>query len=185
MRHDGHGGFRIEGRGEAAGEAAGVYGGTFSPAFPPFAKRNPFYLPGEDPTATAKSAPTEKTAPGAKADKEQAAKEFFSGLVLNATCLLDEKQSAIINGQVYKRKDALKTHNPDIPPFVVAQILPYEVQLECRGKILSLRYPDVYAGREPPKSMNPSASNADHASKKGPKNKPAAPKSLSADKTKP
>jgi len=101
----------------------------------------------------------------------------------STTCY--KKQSAIINGQAYKRKDALKTLNPDIPPFVVAQILPYEVLLECQGKILHLRYSDVYAGTELRKSMKPSVSSADVGSKREPKSKSAAPNSRSANKAKP
>jgi len=157
----------------------------YSPEFPPRSKRNPFYLPGEEPTAIAKSGQLEKKPAEVKAASANGASDFFSGLVLNATCLLGEKQLAIINGHAYKQKDTLKTQNPAIPPFVIAQILPYEVLLECQGKILHLRYSDVYAGTELRKSMKPSVSSADVGSKREPKSKSAAPNSRSANKAKP
>jgi hypothetical protein len=157
----------------------------FSPELPPTSKRNPFYLPGEDPSGIEQTVASGNKASETKPAKTNAVKDPFSELVLNATYLMGEQRLAIINGQIYKQKDTLKPQNPSTPPFVIKQILPYEVLLECKGKIQHLRYSDVYAGTELKKSMKPSVANADGDSKREPKSKPAAPKSRSANNVKP
>jgi hypothetical protein len=157
----------------------------FSPIFPPYSKRNPFYLPGDEPKVAVQSVPTEKKVAEAKPAAAEAAKEFFASLALNATYLTGEQRLAIINGQIYKQKDKLKQQNPSIPPFIVAQILPYEVLLECEGKTLHLRYSNVYAGTGAPKSAIPTASKPKVDSKRESKSKLTAPVSRPATKANP
>jgi hypothetical protein len=157
----------------------------FSPKFPPFSKRNPFYLPGTEPTAIVQSVPTDKKAVDDKAAGANAAKDFFASLTLNATYLAGEQRLAIISGQIYKQKDKLKQQNPSIPPFVVAQILPYEVLLECEGKTLHLRYSNVYAGGGASKGAMPSVLKSKVDSPGESKSKLTAPMSRPAGKAKP
>jgi hypothetical protein len=154
----------------------------FAPKLPPRAKRNPFYLPGEEPTVIVEAAPKDKKAAPAKIDNVAAAKEYFSGLVLNATYLVGERRLATINGHIYKEKDKLNSSEPQVPTFVVSQILPYEVVLECGGQLFHLRYSDVYAGAK----INPIAKSSDTRGKPSPqkesKVKPATPKGNAAPK---
>jgi hypothetical protein len=64
----------------------------------------------------------------------------LAGLVLNATCITREQRIAIINGRVYKQKDTIAAPNAADSRYVLVDILPHKVVLECRGKRLPLCY---------------------------------------------
>ena len=67
----------------------------------------------------------------------------LAGLVLNATCITRNQRTAIINGRVYRQKDKIDVPNAANSPYVLAEILPHKVVLECRGKRLPLGYPNT------------------------------------------
>ena len=58
-----------------------------------------------------------------------------SGLVLNATCIMGKQRMAIINGRVYKEKEAIPQPGDETPSCFVTAILPHKVLLSCQGEI--------------------------------------------------
>jgi|GEM_PF-4272724 len=81
----------------------------------------------------------------AKVGKAKGVKAGDGKLVLNATCITGEQRLAIINGRTYRLKDTLDKSNAAAPSWVIAEILPHKVLLECQGKRLQLCYADRVA----------------------------------------
>jgi len=123
-----------------------------TPNFPEPSKREPFLSPGALATAT-KSGPNGATA-AAKAGNAKTAV-----LVLNATLLMGEGRAAVINGQIYHRRDVLNASGDAASSYMITDILPDKVVLESQGKSLQLCYPDTAVG-QPNKSLGPSPSRA-------------------------
>ncbi len=63
-----------------------------------------------------------------------------SSLVLNATCIMGRQRFAVINGKVYKEKEAIPQPGDESPTCVVTAILPHKVLLSCRGETVQLGY---------------------------------------------
>jgi len=114
---------------------------TLSPRFLPPSSRNPF-LP-----VYAKSAAVAKAVkPGQKKKTAETAADIHdSGLVLNATCIVGEQRMAIINGRVYKEKEAIERPNDAAGSCVLTDIFPHKVLLSCQGETLQLSYLNVAA----------------------------------------
>ena len=178
-----------------------------TPTLPSSPDRDPFRPANSKPAAKATAAKTTgiATAAAAKKDTPNAATETsaadkvlggaakgravsepavnpLGGLVLNATCIRGDMRMALINGKLYQPKDKLPAAAPGAPPCVVAEILPYKVLLECRGKTLELCYSDrVTAGGGPAaKHAAPASPAADSKSSRA----SAATKTKSGGKSK-
>ena len=126
-------------------------GAVLSPTFLPPSNRNPF-LPHVPKTTTA--AGFVKT--GKKNNTVKAAANLRdSGLVLSATCIIGQQRMAIINGRVYKEKEAIQRPGDETASCIVTDILPHKVLLSCQGQTLQLSYLNVGmksgAGDVPPK----------------------------------
>lgn len=84
---------------------------------------------------------------GQRADAKTASAKAVSAapgdaaeFVLNAICIVGDDRSAIINGREYRKNDTLARSSSAAPPWVVADIQPDNVWLECRGKRLRVCY---------------------------------------------
>jgi hypothetical protein len=126
-------------------------GAVLSPTFAPPLNRNPFLSPDFKPALTAGSAK-----PGEKSKDEKAAADVHNpGLVLNATCIMGPQRFAVINGRIYKEKEAIQQLGGETPSCFVTQILPHKVVVSYQGETLQLRYANVaarpVAGNDPRK----------------------------------
>ena len=124
-----------------------------SPKFLPFPKHNPFlsanYKPKKKGPAVARSG-----RPGTKQDAATTAAAIRdSGLVLNATCIMGKQRMAIINGRVYKEKEAIPQPGADTPSCFVTAILPHKVLLSYQGETVQLGYLNV--ATKPAAANNP------------------------------
>jgi hypothetical protein len=124
---------------------------VLSPKFLPFPKRVPFLSADYRP----KNAKLAKSGKGGKtldtAAKVAAIRD--SGLVLSGTCIMGDKRMAIINGQVYKEKDAIPQPGEETPSCFITNILPHRVLLSYQGEIVQLGYVNVAA--KPAAAKNP------------------------------
>jgi hypothetical protein len=127
----------------------GFAGDVLSPRFLPPSKRNPF-LP-------LYSKSTTLAGPAKRGQKNTIAKTAAevrdSGLVLNATCIVGQQRMAIINGRVYKEKEAIERRGDEAGSCVVTDILPHKVLLSYQGQTLQLSYADAAA--KPAAGNNP------------------------------
>jgi hypothetical protein len=112
---------------------------VLSPAFLPPSNRNPFLAPVPKTTTVAGGAKTGKKSIAAKA----APNLRDSGLVLSATCIVGRQRMAIINGRVYKEKEAIQRPGDETASCIVTEILPHKVLLSCQGETLQLSYLNV------------------------------------------
>lgn len=116
------------------------------PQFLPFPQRNPF-LPADYKSKKATLARSGK--PGTHGTKWDAAAKTAgaanSSLVLNATCIMGKQRMAIINGRVYKEKEAILQPGDQTPSCIIAAILPHKVLLLSEGKTVQLGYVDGVA----------------------------------------
>jgi hypothetical protein len=107
---------------------------TLSPKFPPVPKRNPFELPSAPRTVK------KKTKNSAQDEAKALAEVKDSGLILNATCIMGQQRLAMINGQVYREKEAIEGKGLESSPWVVTSILPHKVLLSYQGVPVQLGY---------------------------------------------
>ena len=120
-----------------------------SPRRPPPLKRELFLRAG-----TSHLAKTKADRLGSKgAAAVTAADAKGSGLVLAATCIVGQKRMAMINGKVYREKDAIQGSGKEPVNYVIAQILPHKVLLSSQGGLLQLSYTNAAA--KPSKDKSP------------------------------
>jgi len=136
----------VEPKKSAGAEFAGA---VLSPTFVPPSSRNPFLSAALQSTAVAGS-----VKPG---QRNGTAKTVVSirdlGLVLSATCIVGQQRMAIINGRVYKEKEAIQQPGDETVSCIVTDILPHKVLLSCQGKTLQLSY--LNAGVKPAAGDDP------------------------------
>jgi hypothetical protein len=111
---------------------------VLAPKFLPFPKDNPFLSLEQKQKAIAVARAKkagEKLGLAAKV-----AAIHNSDLVLNATCIMGRQRFAVINGHVYKEKEAIRRPGDDSPTCFLTAILPHKVLLSDRGKTVQLGY---------------------------------------------
>ena len=70
-----------------------------------------------------------------------------TGLVLNATCIVGQERMAIINGRVYKEKEAVERPGEEAGSCIVTEIFPHKVLLSYQGQTMQLGYVNATAKR--------------------------------------
>lgn len=115
---------------------------VLAPKFLPYPKQNPFQSADykkEKATAVAKSGK-----PGKKMNAvAKVAALRSSGLVLTGTCIMGNERMAVINGKVYKEKEAIPQAGDETGACIVTSILPHKVLLSYQGETLQLGYVDI------------------------------------------
>jgi hypothetical protein len=109
---------------------------ALSPTFAPLASRNPF-LASDTKLANA-GGRFQRGGTGGTA--KTAADIRDAGLVLSATCIAGGQRMAIINGKVYKEKEAIQRPGEEAGSCIVLDILPHKVLLSYQGETLQLSY---------------------------------------------
>lgn len=66
-------------------------------------------------------------------------------LILEATCIVNDRRLAVIDGRLYAPKDKLVMTDGAGPPYEIVEVLPYKVLLNCENKIIELTFPGVSA----------------------------------------
>jgi hypothetical protein len=126
--------------------------------------------------AAAKSGVLAATPKGPAGAKDPAA--WLSELALTATCTMEGRPMAMINGRLYAPGETLRLAGATGGPVTVAEIQAYRVVLELQGKKLDLAYANVDSG---PRSSAPGKASPAGAASRG-ASRPAAGKSSAAAK---
>jgi hypothetical protein len=125
---------KVEAKGPA--ETQDFTAALLSPKFESISSRNPFLALGARPAAGGGSVKVGKKGSAGKT----AGDIRESGLVLNATCIVGKQRMAIINGRVYKEKEAIQRSGDESASCVVIDIHPHKVLLSYQGETLQLGY---------------------------------------------
>jgi hypothetical protein len=134
-------------------EAQAFSAAVLTPTFLPFPKRNPFLSAEHKPK---KSGAGRLGTTGKKSDAvANSAASSRSSLVLNATCIIGRQRMAVINGRVYKEKDAIPQAGEQAPSCFVTAIFPHKVLLACQGETVQLEYTNAKVAAKPAATNNP------------------------------
>jgi hypothetical protein len=123
-----------------ASSKPGFSAAVLSPTFPPPSQRDPFLRAGEHRMAKKKAAK-----PGAKAEIGKAMNFKDFGLTLSATCIVGNKRLALINGRLYKEKEAVEKSPGEPTTYVITSIEPHRVIVSWNGRPFQLSYSDTAA----------------------------------------
>lgn len=144
-----------------ASNQQGFSAAVLSPKFPPPSQRDPFLRFGEHRVANKKAAKS-----GAKAEVGKAMDFKDFGLTLSATCIVGDKRLALINGRLYREKEAVEKSPGEPTTYVVTNIEPHRVIVSWNGRPYQLNYSDTVVNAAAKKATEPAQNSDDKASPK-------------------
>ena len=127
-----------------------------SPTRDPFSQYTVSTAKEDSPTKKHKQTEAAKTRMDSKRSKDSASPvrleapiagraDELKPMALEATCIVDDRRLAVINGRVYAPKDKLAMTKGTETLCEIVEVLPYKVLLKCENKIIELTFPDVPA----------------------------------------